>query len=104
VPCATAHSTPRTTGPAVYRPRRPAATLLHRTVREHLETYLASQGQDDDLAANVPFHIQAVFRSYIECYICPSCATRRMIIVRILGHIGEHTETPEVWPARRPPN
>jgi hypothetical protein len=24
-----------------YRPRRPAATLLHRTVREHLEIHIA---------------------------------------------------------------
>ncbi len=26
----------------IYRPRRPAATLLHRVMRDNLETYLAS--------------------------------------------------------------
>jgi hypothetical protein len=90
-------ATSASTGPAVYRPRRPAATLLHRTVREHLETYLAS---------NVPFYVQNAFREYLRCGIlahgfaraycsacghdfliafsckgrdiCPSCATRRM--------------------------
>jgi hypothetical protein len=95
------------TGPAVYRPRRPAATLLHRTVREHLETYLATAGHDEDLASNVPFHVQNAFREYLRCGIlahgfaraycsgcghdfliafsckgrdvCPSCATRRMV-------------------------
>jgi len=84
--------------------RRPTGTLLHKTVREHLKTYLTSVGQDEDLAANVPFHIQAVFGEYIKCGmlahgfarvycascrrdflvtfsckgrdICPSCATR----------------------------
>jgi hypothetical protein len=44
------------TGPAIYSPRRPAAILLHRTVREYFETYLASAGHDTDLAANDPFH------------------------------------------------
>ena len=107
---------PASTGPAVYRPRRPAATLLHRTVREHLETYLASAGHDDDLAANVPFHVQAAFREYLKCGIlahgfarvycagcghdflvafsckgrdiCPSCATRRM--VETAAHMVDH--------------
>jgi len=116
VPCATAHLPPRANSPAVYRPRRPAATLLHRTVREHLETYLVVAGQDDDLAANVPFHVQAAFRGYLQCGIlahgfaraycaacghdfmiafscrrrdiCPSCATRRM--VETAAHMIDH--------------
>jgi hypothetical protein len=50
-----------------YRPRRPAATVLHRTVRDHLESYLASAGHDDDLATNVPFHVQNVFRESLRC-------------------------------------
>jgi len=98
---------PRASGSNVYRPRRPATTLLHKIVREHLETYLAGARQNDDLAANVPFHVQAAFRQYLKCGIlahgfaraycagyghdflvafsckgrdiCPSCATRRMV-------------------------
>lgn len=100
-------ATPASTGPAVYHPRRPAATLLHRTVRDHLETYRATAGHDEDLASNVPFHVQNTFREYLRCGvlahgfaraycsacghdfliafsckgrdICPSCATRRMV-------------------------
>jgi len=95
------------TGSAVYRPRRPAASLLHKTVRQHLQTYLATAGGNEDLAANVPCHVQAAFREYLKCGllchgfaraycaacghdflvafsckgrdICPSCATRRMV-------------------------
>ncbi len=104
---ATLQRSPQTTGPAIYRPRRPAATLLHRTVREHLETYLATAGHDEDLAPNVPFHVKTAFHEYLRCGIlahgfaraycpacghdfliafsckgrdiCPSCATRRMV-------------------------
>lgn len=100
-------ATSASTGPAVYRQRRPAATLLHRTVREHLETYLATTGHDEGLASNVPCHVQNAFREYLSCGIlahgfaraycsacghdfliafsckgrdiCPSCATRRMV-------------------------
>ena len=107
---------PQASGPNVYRPRRPAATLLHKTVREHLETYLADAGQDDGLAANIPFHVQAAFRRYLKCGIlahgfarvycagcghdfmvafsckgrdiCPSCATRRM--VETAAHMVDH--------------
>jgi len=94
-------------GSRVYRPRRPAATLLHEIVRENLETYLASGGQDGDCAPQVPCHVQAAFAEYLKCGIlahgfarvycagcghdflvafsckgrdiCPSCATRRMV-------------------------
>jgi hypothetical protein len=109
-------ASPASTGPSVYRPRRPAATLLHQTVREHLETYLASVGRDEDLAPNLPFHVQNAFREYLRCGIlahgfaraycascghdvliafsckdrdiCPSCATRRM--VETAAHLTDH--------------
>ena len=107
MPCTAVEVGPRTTSSGVYRPRRPAATLLHKTVRENLDTYLASGGQDGDLAPHVPFHIQAAYAEYLKCGIlahgfarvycagcghdflvpfsckgrdvCPSCATRRMV-------------------------
>ena len=106
----------QTSGSHVYRPRRPAATLLHKTVREHLESYLADAGQDDDFATNVPFHVQDAFHQYLKCGIlahgfarvycsgcghdfmiafsckgrdiCPSCATRRM--VETAAHMVDH--------------
>jgi len=116
VPCAAAQSPPQPGSPAVYRPRRPAATLLHRTVREHLETYLAGVEQGDELVSGVPFHVQAAFRDYLKCGIlahgfaraycsscghdfmiafscrrrdiCPSCATRHM--VETAAHLTDH--------------
>lgn len=33
-------------GSVVYRPRRPAATVLHKTVRNNLESYLSACRQD----------------------------------------------------------
>ena len=113
VPCQRSR---QTAGPTVYRPRRPAGTLLHRIVREHLETYLAAGGKDEDLAARVPFHVQTAFYEYLRCGIlchgfaraycarcghdflvafsckgrdiCPSCATRRM--VETAAHLTDH--------------
>jgi hypothetical protein len=93
----------------VYRPRRPAATLLHRVVREHLETYLTTAAGNAEHGRGVPPHIEAAFREYLKCGLlahgfarvycancqhdfmvafsckgrdlCPSCATRRMVEV-----------------------
>ncbi len=91
----------------VYRPRRPAATVLHRAVREHLETFLASaRAGDPDLRSLRPAAERAL-REYLRCGIpahgfarvhcaackheylvvfyckvrdlCPSCGARRMV-------------------------
>lgn len=91
----------------VYRQRRAAGTILHRVVRENLETYLAPGDLDTDPRSQVPFHVENTFRAYLRCGIlahgfcraycagcghdllipfsckgrdiCPSCATRRMV-------------------------
>jgi hypothetical protein len=88
----------------LYKPRRPARSALHRTVRQHLETYLTERSED--LYGPVPGYIETAFRSYLKCGIlaygfarvhcsdcghdflvafsckgrdvCPSCASRRM--------------------------
>jgi len=93
--------------PTVYRPRRPARTVLHKVVRENLQTYLEASDTDVDFSGQVPFHVQKAFRAYIKCGvlahgfarafcagcghgfliafsckgrdICPSCSTRRMV-------------------------
>jgi Transposase zinc-binding domain len=103
-------------GAAVYRRRRPEQTVLHRIVRENLESYLALTETGDDLAHRVPFHVEAAYRNYLECGIlahgfaraycdgcghdfliafsckgrdiCPSCATRRM--VETAAHMVDH--------------
>ena len=100
---------------ALHRPRRPERTVLHRTVRENLETYVAAC-EEGDLAGRVPFHVQAAFRECLKCGIpahgfarvycagcghdlliafsckgrdiCPSCATRRM--AGTAAHMVDH--------------
>ena len=107
---------PQTVGPGVYRPRRPATTLLHKTVRENLETYLSAGRQDGEFTGDVPLHVEAAFREYLKCGllchgfarvwcpgcghdflvgfschgrdICPSCATRRT--VETAAHMVDH--------------
>jgi len=95
------------TCPAIYRPRHPAATVMHRTVREHLETFLAiARSRDPDLRPVRPAAERAL-RQYLRCGIpahgfarvrcaackheylvpfsckvrdlCAACATRRMV-------------------------
>jgi hypothetical protein len=107
---------PLTASTRVYRPRRPARTLLHKTVRENLETYLTAGRQDGEFITDVPRHVETAFREYLKCGllchgfarvygpgcghdflvgfscrgrdICPSCATRRM--VEIAAHMVDH--------------
>jgi hypothetical protein len=102
--------------PALYRPRRPERTLIHRLVREHLETFLALAHQGQAEIEPVPHYVEIVFRKYLECGvpsygvararcnacgydffvafscrtrgICPSCNTRRM--VETAAHMTDH--------------
>jgi hypothetical protein len=103
-------------GTGIYRPRRPERTVLHQTVREHLETWLAHHASAEFEGFGVPARIEAEFRRYLECGIlahgfsrarcgtcgqdfliafsckgrglCPSCATRRM--VETAAHLVDH--------------
>ena len=87
-----------------YRPRRPQDTVLHRVVREHLETFIAHARESYD--APLPKYVRDELRAYLRCGIfdhgftrarcdacghdvlvafsckarglCPSCAGRRM--------------------------
>ena len=107
VSCAAIETGSRQSSARVYRPRRPAKTLLHQITRENLETYLADLDQGEDFSAQVPLHVEAAFREYLKCGllchgfaraycagcghdfllafsckgrdICPSCSTRRMV-------------------------
>lgn len=40
----------------VYRPRRAAGTILHRVVRENLETYLTPADLETEPRGQIPFH------------------------------------------------
>ena len=105
--CPTIAADSRPSSARVYRPRRPAKTLLHQITRENLETYLTDLDQGEDFSAQAPLHVEAAFREYLKCGllchgfaraycagcghdflvafsckgrdICPSCSTRRMV-------------------------
>ncbi len=92
--------------PRLYRQRSPESTVLHRVVREHLETWLAHHSLDDTDGFGVPERIEREFRQYLTCGVlahgfvrarcdgcghdiliafsckgrglCPSCNSRRM--------------------------
>ncbi|MFH1464836.1 MAG: transposase, partial [Pseudomonadota bacterium] len=73
---------------APYRRRRPERTVLHRVVREHLETFLQRAREevlDDD---PVPAHVDRTFREYLACGLlchgfararCPACGLDLLI-------------------------
>jgi hypothetical protein len=89
-----------------YRPRQPQATVLHRVVREHLETFLAEGVQRSASGEGYPRYVEKEFRDFVACGdlsrgfarcrcaacghevllpfscknrgLCPSCTARRM--------------------------
>ena len=65
--CPTLAADSRPSSARVYRPRRPAKTLLHQITRENLETYLADLDQGEDFSAQAPLHVEAAFREYLKC-------------------------------------
>jgi hypothetical protein len=110
--------------PALYRPRRPERTLLHRLVGEHLETYLSLARQGHAEIDPVPGYVEGAFRKYLECGIpsygfararcnacgydffvafscqlrgiCPSCNTRRM--AETAAHLTDHAARSQMSP------
>lgn len=92
--------------PRGYRQRQPHKTVLHRIVRENLETLLAEGVQHSANGEGYPRYVEKEFRDYISCAdlsrgfarvrcgacghelllpfscknrgLCPSCTTRRM--------------------------
>ena len=81
---------------AVYRPRRPQETVLHRVLSSHLETYLALRREDPEREA-LPDHVERTFRGYLRCGI-----TAHGVAHRTRGHAGSaspHTAGPCCWRA-----
>jgi len=98
-----------------YQRREPEQTLLHRTVRENLATFLA-EAADRDPSGNLPAFIIAEFDRYLRCGIlrhgfarvrcsscrdqilvafacknrgvCPSCCAKRM--ADSAAHLGDY--------------
>lgn len=70
-----------------YEPRAADATVLHRVVREHLETFLAAAAARTDGAGMPPF-IEREFRDFLGCgsysrgfarVRCDDCAFERLV-------------------------
>ena len=92
--------------PRDYSRRRPETTVLHKVVRDNLETLLAECSSRSASGLGYPAHVEAEFRRYLDCgvlsrgfvkvhcascnqdelcafsckgrAVCPSCAGRRM--------------------------
>ena len=54
-------------GPAVYRRRRPERTLLYRIVQDNLETWLARREVAEVETGAVPRWVEGELRRYLEC-------------------------------------
>ena len=49
-----------------YEPRRPAASVLHRIVQDHVETFLAEAARMRD-GEGVPQFVERAFRDFLRC-------------------------------------
>lgn len=87
-----------------YRRRRPETTVLHRVVREHLNSFLAQAEARSSAASGYPIYIEREFRRYLDCGIlskgfarlrCPTCKTERLVAFSCKGRM-----CPSCW-ARR---
>jgi hypothetical protein len=70
-----------------YEPRRPAGTVLHRIVQDHLETFLAQAARFRDGDGLPPF-VEHAFRDFLRCgflaggfarFRCDGCALDRLV-------------------------
>ena len=57
----------RATAPRTYRRREPEHGALHRTVREHLETFLAEERAKDPDGDGVPRFVADELRANLTC-------------------------------------
>ena len=52
---------------AAYARRQPEKTLLHKVVRENLETFLAEVRASNPEGRGLPGHVEQEFRRYLKC-------------------------------------
>ena len=74
-----------------YAPRDPAADVLHRVVREHLQTFLAEAAY---LREGVPRFVEEEFQAFLSCgwlaggfarFRCVGCQTERLVAFSCKG-------------------
>jgi hypothetical protein len=75
-------------GPPAYRRREPEQTLLHRTMREHLETFLQAARDRSAHGRGLPAYVERQLRAYLDCGIlargfarvrCSDCGFERLV-------------------------
>ncbi len=78
-----------------FRRRQPETTLLHKVVRDNLETFLADVRATDPNHAGLPRFVEQEFRRYLDCGIlsrgfslfeCPSCGKTQVVAFSCKGH------------------
>jgi len=76
-----------------YAPRDPAADVLHRVVREHLQTFLAEAAHGRD-GEGVPRFVEEEFQAFLSCglfaggfarFRCGACKTERLVAFSCKG-------------------
>ena len=76
-----------------YEPRRPAGTVLHRIVQDHLETFLAAAARMRD-GGGVPRFVERAFRDSLRCgflaggfarFRCVDCGLDRLVAFSCKG-------------------
>lgn len=76
-----------------YAPRDPSADVLHRVVREHLQTFLAEAAYLRD-GEGVPRFVEEEFRTFLACgflaggfarFRCVGCQTERLVAFSCKG-------------------
>lgn len=74
--------------PARYRPRSPEGTVLHRVVRENLESFLAEARERSEHGFGLPRFVDDEFRNYLACgvisrgfmrVVCGSCGDEILV-------------------------
>ena len=76
-----------------YTPRDPAADVLHRVVREHLQTFLAEAAHRRD-GEGVPRFVEEEFQAFLSCgylaggfarFRCVGCQAERLVAFSCKG-------------------
>ena len=76
-----------------YTPRDPAADVLHRVVREHLQTFLADAAHRRD-GEGVPRFVEEEFQAFLSCgylaggfarFRCVGCQAERLVAFSCKG-------------------
>ena len=88
-------------GVATYRPRAAEGTVLHRVVRENLETFLREAADRSD-GGGLPRFVEREFREFLTCgALGRGFARVRFAMTSSMGSGRSGAEARWAWPATR---